>query len=248
MRVREGGTLTAKAEQRNGGSGNTLASSVYGRMRHDILCGDLGPGDRLRADFLRARYEVGTSPVREALNRLAAEGLVVHEDQRGFHVSAVSRDRLEELIKTRCWMEDVALRQSIANGDTAWEEAIVLAFFRLSRVPQSADDATFVMNPEWERLHRDYHRTLIANCGSLLLIGFCEQLRDQADRYRLLAVGIDYPRRNEVEEHREIMEATIGRDADTATGLLTAHFRNTVDIILSLDSPLTATASGDANA
>jgi DNA-binding GntR family transcriptional regulator len=223
--------LPAKNDRKSGGTGNTLATSVYDRMREDILTGNLPPGDKLRADFLRARYEVGTSPMREALNRLAADGLVVHEDQRGFRVSAVSTAELGELLKTRCWLEEIALRQSIANGDAAWEEAIVLSFHRLSRQPRSASEASYTFNPEWEKLHHEFHRNLLSACGSRWLVGYCDQLNDQTLRYRQIAAQVDDPRRNEVDEHREIMEATIARDAEPAVKLLIRHFEDTNELI-----------------
>jgi DNA-binding GntR family transcriptional regulator len=93
----------------------TLASSVYDRLRYDILSGALPPDEKLRTEALRDRYGVGNSPLREALNRLSADGLVTREDQKGFRVATVSRADLEELVKTRCWLEEIALRQSIEN-------------------------------------------------------------------------------------------------------------------------------------
>ncbi len=200
-------------------------------MRDDILAGELTPGDKLRADFLRARYDIGTSPMREALNRLAADGLVVHEDQRGFRVSSISKAELVELIRTRCWLEEIALRESIANGDAAWEEQVLLAFHRLSRVPRSASETSYVVNPEWERLHGDYHRVLIDACGSRWMRGFCQQLNDQTHRYRQIAARVDDPRRDEIDEHKAIMEATIARDTGRATRLLMEHFTRTSDLI-----------------
>jgi DNA-binding GntR family transcriptional regulator len=200
-------------------------------MREDILTGGLPPGDKLRSEFLRTRYEVGTSPMREALNRLAADGLVVHEDQRGFRVAAVSAAELEELLKTRCWLEEIALRQSIINGDAEWEETIVLSFHRLSRQPRSANEDAYAFNPEWERLHHDFHRNLLSACGSRWLAGYCDQLNDQTLRYRQIAAQVDDPRRNEVEEHREIMEAAIARDADLGVKLLIQHFEDTNELI-----------------
>src|SRR3990172_5019394 len=80
----------------------TLASSVYERLRQDVLTGELLPGHKLRIDALRLRYGVGASPVREALNRLVSEGLVTLEDQKGFRVAPVSLDELRELTHTRC--------------------------------------------------------------------------------------------------------------------------------------------------
>ncbi len=210
----------------------TVASSVYDQLRLDILTGDLQPGEKLRSEFLRGRYKAGISPVREALNRLATERLVCREDQRGFHVAAVSKAGLIELTKTRCWIEERALRESIEHGDDAWEEQIVLTFHRLSRTPRSADDQTYAFNAKWEGLHRDFHNAVIAACGSHWLLSFCEQLVDQADRYRQLAAAVSYPKRNERDEHQDLMEAVLARDADRAVALQCAHIHKTADIVL----------------
>ena len=209
------------------GAVGTMASTVYDRLRDDIMCGELAPGEKLRVEFLRARYGAGTSPIREALNRLSSDGFVVQEDQKGFRVAPVSRNELIELIKTRCWIEGVALRESAANGDLAWEETIVLGFHRLSRVPKTADPEASAPNPQWEDLHRAFHMTLLMACGSHLLLEFCEQLADRAKRYRRLAVIVNYPERNELEEHRDLMDAMLARDADKAVALLDAHYQRT---------------------
>lgn len=210
----------------------TVASSVYDQMRLDILTGGLRPGEKLRSEFLRDRYHAGISPVREALNRLATERLVCREDQRGFHVAGVSKADLIELTKTRCWVDEIALRESIKLGDDAWEEKIVVAFHRLSRTPRSSADLTYAFNAKWEGLHRDFHNALIASCGSHWLLSFCEQLVDQADRYRQLAAAVSYPKRNERNEHQELMEAALDRDADRAASIQCAHIRKTADIVL----------------
>ncbi len=213
----------------------TVASSVYDQLRLDILTGELRPGEKLRSEYLRDRYKAGISPVREALNRLATERLVCREDQRGFHVAGVSKAGLLELTKTRCWLEAIALRESIEHGDDAWEEQIVLAFHRLSRTPRSLDDATYAFNAKWEALHNAFHNALIANCDSHWLLGFCQQLADQADRYRQLAAAVSYPKRNEGSEHQALMEAALDRDADRAAALQCAHIRKTADIVLAAD-------------
>lgn len=227
-------------------NGATLASDVYGRLRHDILSGVLPPGEKLRAEYLRDRYSVGNSPIREALNRLSSDGLVVREDQKGFHVATVSRSELEELVRTRCWLEEIALRESIANGGTAWEEDLVLAFHRLTRVPRSSNERTYSANPEWEVRHRDFHMALIGAAGSRWLVSFCSQLNDQADRYRQFAVAASYPKRNELDEHRAIFEAAVNGNADEAVDLLKAHYQRTSEIIMNSDSELLAPENADA--
>jgi len=77
----------------------TLASTVFEQLRRDIVSVQLAPGEKLRIEALRERYGVGGSPVREALNRLSAEGLVWQQDQKGFRVAPVSERELEELTR-----------------------------------------------------------------------------------------------------------------------------------------------------
>lgn len=221
-------SVTPESPGKPDGVGGTLASSVYDMMRQDILKGDLPPGEKLRVEYLRDRYGVGASPIREALNRLSVDGVVVRVDQKGFRVAEVSVAELDELIKTRCWLEETAIRESIAAGDDAWEERLVLAFHRLSKTPRSADQVTSAMNPDWEVLHRAFHLALIGACGSRWLISYCEQLNDLADRYRQLAA---YPRRNELDEHKAIMDAAVNRKPDDAVEVLVDHYRRTADII-----------------
>ncbi len=209
----------------------TIASSVYERLRQDILLGEFAPGLKLRIELVCQRYEAGNSPVREALSRLSAEGLVERRDQRGFFVAGLSLQDLRELVQTRCWLEGLALRESIRRRTVEWEERIVLCSHRLSRTPRSADDRAFRANAEWERLHRDFHESLIANCGSRWLSRYCVELREQADRYRQLAAAKIYPRRNERDEHRELMTAAIDGRTDDAIALLTEHYRTTQSIV-----------------
>ncbi len=76
---------------------------------------------------------------------------------------------------------------------------------------------------------------MIEECGSYWLVGFCEQLVDQTDRYRQLAAAVNYPRRNERREHKELMEAVLERDANRAVASECAHIRKTTDTVLKAD-------------
>lgn len=209
----------------------TLASSVYDRLRKDILEGQLKPGLKLRVGFVRERYDAGNSPVREALNRLSSDGLVKRLDQRGFTVASVSADDLQELTDTRCLLEEIALRDAIANRTTEWEENIVLTLHRLCRVPIPRGSEAYVIDPDWEQAHRAFHTSLLAACRLNRLLQFCEHLSDQSYRYRQLAVESLAMRPSEHEEHTAIMEATIEGDADRAVALLAEHYRTTSKIL-----------------
>jgi DNA-binding GntR family transcriptional regulator len=196
------------------------------------LNGHWSPGYKLGIEALREHYDSGATPVREALNRLAAEGWVQHLDQRGFIVTPVSEDALRELATTRVWVETLALTQSMQASTPQWEERVVLALHRLSKTKRSLQVDAYVENPLWEKLHREFHMVLISNCGSRWLIGFCEQLYDQAYRYRQLAVRTSYKRRQELDEHKAVVDALLAGDVALACKKLTAHYDKTAQIIL----------------
>lgn len=210
----------------------THASSVQERIRADILEGRLPPGRKLPIKAMMQRYEVGQTPLREALNRLSADGIVAAEDQRGFAVAGVSAEELRELTRTRCWLEERALRESMANATEAWEEAVLLAGHRLLRTPRGLDGDDPAAEALWESRHRAFHDALVSHCGSRWLVGFCAQLTDRHQRYRKLAARRAFPRRDVGAEHQAILDAVLRRDADAAVALLTRHYNATAAIIL----------------
>jgi GntR family transcriptional regulator, carbon starvation induced regulator len=207
----------------------TRTSAIYERLRRDIIQGTLLPGDKLRIEVLRAKYNVGGTPLREAMNRLSVEGLVIQSEQRGFRVTPVSADDLLELTRTRCWINEVALRESIARGGRDWEEQVLLALHRLSRVPVVVDNSR--MNPDFSELHRVFHAALMAGCGSRWLMDFNDLLFDCAERYRNLLAVIGAVR-DVHGEHRAIAEAAIERKTALAIGLLNDHYEKTSATLL----------------
>jgi len=207
----------------------TLTKTVYEQLRNDVLRGHLKPGQKLAAEALRKRFNTGSSPVREALNRLLAEGFVALEEQKGFRVSAVSTDELRELVSARCWIDGTAITEAIHRRETAWEEALVLALHRLTRTTrQSADGSE---NSEWESLHKAFHMELVRGCSNRWIIHTSEQLFDAAERYRLLAAD-HVSERNELNEHKAIVDACLDHRADLAVALIGGHYNQTFDAIV----------------
>ena len=199
----------------------TLGSSLATRLRTGILDGELAPGARLNLDELRTAHGVSFSPLREALSRLGAEGLVVMVDQRGYRVAPVSEANLREVTQLRAEFEPFALAHSVRNGDDAWAAALEAAAKRLDRVEAAARRGRRIA--EWQEAHRDYHRALIAACDMPLLLQFCGTLHDLADRYRRLFLtrARIYP--DTAVEHRAILAAALARDADRAAKLMRSH-------------------------
>jgi len=209
----------------------TLVERAYLALRHDVVCGNLPPGERLRVEHLKDRYEVGAGTLREALSLLMADALVTSEGQRGFRVAPISLADLEDVTNTRVMLETEALRQSIRRGDARWESDLVSAYALLT---QSEIDLAGSGSELWERCNKNFHETLISAYESAWTKYLLGILYRHAERYRNInwrltaahASGRDVRR-----EHEEIFRAAIDRQEARASLALEAHVRLTHDIV-----------------
>lgn len=208
----------------------TLIESAYQQVRHDIITGALAPGEKLRVEHLKDRYNVGAGTLREALARLASETLVTVQGQRGFTVSPLSLADFEDITRIRILLECEALRQSIAHGDDAWEGEVLSAYHRLSRVEEKVgkrpNQAVF---DEWENRNKSFHRSLLAACPSGWSRHFLGILYQQSERYRRFTLAHPPIPRDVHGEHAAIVDATLKRDTKRATKLLAEHIQLTLD-------------------
>ena len=211
--------------------GITRATAVYEKLRADIADGLLAPGSKLRVELMCDKYGVGATPLREALSRLSAEGLVVRNDLRGFSVAPLNWAELPILTETRIRLETLALKDAISARTSDWEDRLVLLHHRLGRTPRSLNEQSHQPNPEWEALHRDFHRALLATCPSRWLLSYCDKLAEEAYRLRQLAASGPSKKRNEHAEHQSIMNAAIQGDIELAIRLLSAHYQKTEELV-----------------
>jgi DNA-binding GntR family transcriptional regulator len=205
-----------------------MASSwIYDTLRQELVNGRFTAGEKLGINVLKEHYGVGLSPLREALNRLAAYGLLVQENQRGFRVPRLVRDELDDIVNMRRELECMALERAIKLGDAEWESELLAAAHRLKRA-----DETPELSDEWEAIHVRFHRTLVAPCRSAWLLRFIEQLHDQFDRYRRLAPSLPEIRKVLDAHHSELVELALARDARGARKLMDEHIQRSYEIAL----------------
>jgi DNA-binding GntR family transcriptional regulator len=214
-----------------GESPRTLAERAYRALRQDIVQGRLAPGERLRVEHLKDRYEVGAGTLREALALLVSDALVVAEGQRGYRVSEISLSDLRDLTDTRVMLETEALRQSIRKGGEVWEAEVRRAFEALTHIEQTPGGFD---PPTWEQANQRFHEALISGhrspwAGHLLGI-----LYRHGERYRHVAIrmgatpAVD---RDVHAEHTGIFEAAMTRQEARAALSLEVHIRLTCDIL-----------------
>lgn len=214
----------------------TLADRALTLLREDILAGRLAPDARLKVNELQQRYDLGISPLREALMRLSVEGHVVAEGQKGFRVAPISLEDLADLTRARKEIEQIALADSMGRGGPDWEAAVMAAFHLLSRtpLPRSDDEAAA---RTWEARHRAFHHALVSACASQWILRMHAQLVEHSERYRRVRLFHSaLPRqlaRDVDAEHRAILDAVLSRDTKRATRLVCEHIDRTAEAVAS---------------
>ena len=200
----------------------TLSDRAYERLKGDIIRGVLDPGTRLAIKQLSESYEIGASPIREALARLVGEGLVIVQGHRGFRVPPIDLEDLWDVTNTRVLIENEALRQSIKHGDDQWEADVVAAYHQLEKM-ENAPEKNF---SDWEHRNQRFHETLVSACPSRWLKRMREILHDQHRRYRYLSTRYA-PSRDIAAEHRALRDASLSGDVHTAMEVLRVHIERT---------------------
>jgi len=199
---------------------------VFHQLRRQIIEGTIAPGERLKVESLKVTLDTGTAPIREALSLLTSDLLVERIDQRGFRAAPASLEHFQEILNLRCQLESIALRDSVLNGDTVWEEALVLKHHRMMQ-------ALNIDAEEFERRHKAFHRALISAAGSPILLKFCDQLYDLNIRYRFLAGrSAHYDQRDVTGEHKDILEAALARNDELASRNLVEHYKVTGEFLV----------------
>ena len=208
-----------------------LAEQAYEIIRNRILRGALGADTKLKIDVLQREHRISSSPLREALNRLVAENLVVASERRGFRTAPVTTADLLDLTAARLVVEPSALGASIVNGSDGWEADVVAAFHRLELIESRIAAGKSERDEQWTARHKEFHIALISGCGSDRLIGICAKLFDQSERYRRLSAALRRKPRDTGKEHRLIMKAALRRDRK-AENLLRLHIEKTSEHVL----------------
>jgi len=229
----------------------TLALQLEEALRADILSGELRPGQRLRASDIAPRYGVSATPLREALQRLAVEGLVVLDARVGVTVSPISREDLRDVYETRVVLESEALRRCIQRGDDNWVGRVAVALEDLQRLTESAtfaavDGAGPETNKAWSKAHREFDVQLYGASGSVWLLRFIETLSKRCERYRVAAGRIQGAYDSWLDEHEAIYRAVRERDTAEALEVLRKHLQGTAKLVEEqLADVLSQNSSGD---
>lgn len=201
----------------------TVGSSTYEEIKRGIIFGRHAPNEKLKLGALSQRYAASVSTLREVLNRLASDGFVVAEEQRGFFVAPISPDDLNEIGSLRILLEGHALAASIKNGNTEWEGRLIAAHHNLSTMEERMLSGDESIKETWKRYDWEFHQAMIQACNSKNLLSLHEEIYDKYLRYQMLM--LTFRGREAAKEHKNMLQATLKRDTAKAQKILEAHIR-----------------------
>lgn len=213
-------------------SARTGGERAYLLLREDIVAGTLAPGQKLKIEMLKERYDLSVGPLREAMSRLSAEYLIAQEGQRGFRVAPLSAKDAREVGEIRLMVEAEALRKSIPAGDTAWEEKIITTFFRLEQIETAPERGPELMG-QWEQLNGAFHDALVGACDSVWLLRTRETMFRHHERYRRLSRIKTSVTRDIHAEHKALMRAALDRNVEEAIRVIKLHVDKTTKAVSS---------------
>jgi DNA-binding GntR family transcriptional regulator len=205
----------------------SVGEKTYRRIRSDIVFGRLPPGRKLKLDSLKADYGPSVSTLREILNRLSSERLVIAEGQKGFEVAPVSAKNLREIAALRQMLEGHALEQSFRSGNMEWEARVVAAHHRLARMEERMAQGDTSCTEQWKQYDWQFHQALISACGSKMLVETHAAVFDKYLRYQMLALS--YRGDIAAREHALLLECAMSRDATKACEVLSRHVSGGVE-------------------
>ena len=195
----------------------SVAEYAYGEIREAIVSGRYRLGSRLDQNAIALELRISTIPVREALRRLEAAGLVVISPRRGASVASISTDEMVEIYRIREVLDALAIEEAVPRLTEVQLADVERTLLELEETTAQHDIERTVA------LNREFHGRLYSAAGMPRLV---EMIGNLVDRYRIYN-NVYIPRHSEhsTREHREIFEACRARDVARAVDLTRAHIR-----------------------
>jgi len=205
-----------------------LGDQVYDLLKAAILRGDFTPGQRLSPQELSDRFQVSATPIRDALRRLEADGLVQVNPRRGTFVSKFTAQDVKEVFESRRIIEQAAAEKLPLDSETIIQRMATL----LDEMAALIDGEVVRDYPRYLDLDKEFHYCIVQSLQNGRLTEFYHSLR--VHTYVALALAPTAERRmpQTHAEHRQILEAFQQRDVDRAKQAIAIHLENAAADIL----------------
>jgi DNA-binding GntR family transcriptional regulator len=199
----------------------TIADALAERLRAEISGGALAPGSRVRQAEVAARYNVSTTPVREAFATLEREGLLIGSPHRGMVVFHPTVDDLQELYEMRIPLEAVATEKAVEKMSA---ETLETLEDLLTQMERASDEPS-----RYTALNRAFHSTIYDAAGRPKLARLIADLRDASAAYLRMYQTLGPGARDTQRDHTAIVNACKARAPKRAAKAMVVHLTHTVD-------------------
>lgn len=198
---------------------------AYEALRKMAIDFEFKPGERLNETALTKRLDVSRTPLREALNRLVAEGFLTFELGKGFFCRPLSPEKILELYQLRCALETEALIRTIEGAADQQIEAVVSYLDEAEKSYSVCSDLNELL-----RMDEEFHIKLAALSGNEELVRLLCNVNERIRYVRIINLRLlrdrrDMPDHNHtsMSQHRVILNAVTARDVTAATQALRRH-------------------------
>jgi DNA-binding GntR family transcriptional regulator len=205
-----------------------LPDIIYDWLREQILIGHLLPGSEIRQEIIAKRFGTSRVPIREALSRLQAEGLITLRPRRGFAVTTLNHDEIVEIFELRMAIEEHAMRIATkvrTDADVREVEALVVRM-------ETVDPGSPHYLQRWMGTNRQFHARLIESARRRRVDEIALNLRDAIEPYIRIEANFNRQVTYANVEHRQIFDAFKRKDAEATARLSRKHCESTLKRLL----------------
>jgi DNA-binding GntR family transcriptional regulator len=203
----------------------TTAQQVLENLRHGLVSGMLRPGQRVTQEEVAVRLGVSVAPVREALRVLEQEGQLVYHPRRGYFVTELRIEDLEEIYELRRVLEERLARLALPVLDEETVTRVRAAAEECEVAGESADVARELA------ANRRFHFGLLEAAEQPHTMRMIRLLWDSTEAYRAIYYNSPAERRRAAKAHKRILAAVAARDADRLVGELDAHRERALSVL-----------------
>jgi DNA-binding GntR family transcriptional regulator len=220
----------AMAEQVGAGNAATsVVAYLHTQLKERVLSGAFGPGDALRQEHIADEFNVSRAPVREALKAMQAEGLIIFRPRRGYVVSDLEVDEIEEIFDIRSMLEGPAGYLAAYQRTSQDIDEVRALLERLQQIKISVPDDI----AQWAQANRDFHGRIFTASGKNHLCRMTNVLRDTVERYVRVDASVPGRTAEAADEHARIFRAFERGDAAECERLSREHCEHTCERLVS---------------
>lgn len=208
----------------------TASEHVYSVLKQWVLSGELAPGEKIDQDAVASRLGVSKMPVRSALDKLAAQDLVLLHSHRGVTVTPLSAQHLEDIYLVRCNLEGLAVQlatEQLTPEDISLLNGMIQKQVELANHESLDTEAILAAN-------REFHMFIYGLAQRPVLMSIIERLWEQSERYRRILLIQPGMVDGSLNEHRHLVELMTRKQAEEASRFLVEHNRKTQKVVLSV--------------